>query len=198
MRTLCLLCLVLALALWTGPLQADTITFDDLPNAGGGGTFIPNGYHGLNWSNFSYADGAAATALTGGPGYKNGIVSGRNVAFNAFGIPSAFSDGTFTLNSGYFTAAFSNEMMTVAGYLNGVLQNTVTFSINTSGPVLETFNWSGINEVRFTSGISQPGSQFVLDNLVITAQVVPEPLSLALLATVLLGLLPLLRRRVRE
>lgn len=97
--------------------------------------------------------------------------------------------------------------MTVSGYLGGVLQDTVTFTMNTSGPTLETFNWSGINEVRFnsTGGTPNPayigsgsGTQFALDNLVINAQVVREPLSLALLATVLLCLLPLLRRRVRE
>jgi hypothetical protein len=167
-----------------GPASAELLTFDSLP---GDGSLIPAGYGGLVWSNFDDLN-----ATFGPPsGYINGLVSPPNVAFNGFGSPASFTSvETFELNSFYLTAAFNDGLnVTVTGLLNGVMINSTTLVVNTSGPTLETFNWAGINAVDFSSccGVHHDdylgsGTQFVIDNLSIST--VPEP---STWATLLLG-----------
>ncbi|NZA02789.1 hypothetical protein H0I39_15470 [Ottowia beijingensis] len=71
--------LALGLAAAPAGAQAAVITFDDL-TCSAWGTLIPNGYAGLNWSNFDCIDGA--TAWDGNSGYNAGRVSGSHVAYN--------------------------------------------------------------------------------------------------------------------
>ena len=96
---------VVALGLAT-PGQAQTlINFDDLNP--GFGSQIANGYAGLNWNNFY----ALNSSVAGPSGYENGTISSPNVAYNAFGSAASISSATpFTLNSGYFTAAWNNGL----------------------------------------------------------------------------------------
>jgi hypothetical protein len=160
--------------------QATTITFDDLTD-NGGGTPIANGYQGLNWTNFDVLN----TSLYSTPsGYQNNTVSAPNVAYNGFGSPAVISNNTFTLNSFYLGAAWNDGLqVTVTGLLNGVTLGTTTFAVSTTGPaVLETLNWTGINEIDFSSaggvphGYKGSGTQFVLDNLTINGVTVPAPI----------------------
>lgn len=181
---------------------AELITFDNL--SGNQGT-VPNGYGGLNWSNFAYM---SRTYLQpeGYNGYTNGAVSSPNVAFNAAGYPAIItSSSPFTLNSGYFTGAWKD------GLTISLLDNkgdTKTFVVNSSGPMFETFNWTGITSVLFTSfgGIPDPkdpigtgyGTEFALDNLTINAATTPEPGSLTLMGLGGLGLAASCWRRRRQ
>jgi hypothetical protein len=160
-----------------GKAQAEVITFDDLSD-GGNGTPISNGYAGLNWNNFIVLN----TQLDTDPaGYQNGVVSLPNVAVNGGGHAASFSStGEFTLASAYVGAGWNDGLsVVVLGKLNGVQLDSTTLTVNTSGSTLETFNWSGINEVDFSSSGGTPnpafttgaGTEFYLDNL----SVVPEP-----------------------
>jgi len=161
-----------------GQLMASTITFDDLS-----GGSIPNGYGGLNWSNFYSLNGDTY----GLSGYQNGVVSHSNVVYNAYGDPAAVSGSPFTFNSAYFTAAWNDRLNIEAiGYLAGTAIYDTTFVVNTSGPTLETFNWSNIDEVYFRSsggvnhGYNGGGEHFAMDNFTINGSpaAVPEPASL--------------------
>jgi hypothetical protein len=191
-----------ALVLLAAPAaSAQLITFDDLP---GDGSSISNGYAGLNWSNFGDASGPFAFSIFGPSGYSNGVVSPENVAFNDNGGPATISvapGSTFALNSGYFTGAWNDGLnVEVVASLLGTTVDEVSFTANTSGPTLETFNFAGIDSVTFISsgGTQNPafsdfGEQFVLDNLQVNA--VPEPTTFALTA---LGAVAMVVARLRR
>jgi hypothetical protein len=160
-RTLSKFALVLSLALASNA-NALLINFDDITIPDSYHTPISNGYQGLNWNNFN----ALLSSSYSGNGYRNGLVSSPNVAFNPFGNPASISSLTnFNVASGYFTAAFTSGLqITVNGLNNGTQIYTKTFSVVPSGPTLTYFNWSGINQLTFSTDL---GQQFILDNLCI-------------------------------
>ena len=72
-----------ALLLGFTPAWATVLTFDDLPSSPG--SMYPIGtYGGLNWSeDFYYLNGSQYFEVNSG--YRNGVISPNNVAFNAGG-----------------------------------------------------------------------------------------------------------------
>ncbi len=208
MRFAALLCAGMLCAC-AGSLQAETLTFDDLTTTG---PPVPNGYHGLNFNNF-YVETLQFDSTRGYNGYTNGTVSPSSVIYNGFANPASFSavSGTLTLDSFYLTAAINNGLtVTVTGALNGVVEETAVFEVSTMGPTLETLDWANIDTVNFVSsgGVQDPrtvgnfksGAQFALDSLTInqpaSTGVTPEPSSLALFGTGVLGLVGAARRRL--
>ena len=194
--------LVLTLLLFK-PSRAfgQTITFDDLSDSGIG-TVIANGYQGLNWSNFYVLNTSLFYEEYVTNGYTNGTVSAPNVAFNGAGAAAAFSGSNFTFNSADFTGAWNNGLtITVTGYEGGSPVDSATFVVDTIGPTLEVFDWSGIDEVSFSSaggtsaGYHGVGTQFAMDNLVINTATTPEPTSFFLMGSGLLAMCGILRRR---
>ncbi len=176
-----------ALVLAASTMKAELITFDDVS----GIMVLPSPYAGLNWNNFIAAPGSIATT---GIGYATGVVSTPNMVLNGGGEPASFSSAIpFSLVSGYFTSAFHDGLeVSVAGYSSGTLVDQTTFTVNTSGPILETFNWTGLTEVDFNSLPGGGTQEFVLDNLTVTPT--PEPATLmfipaafALLGSVAMG-----------
>ena len=169
---------VLAASLVSPAAQAGTLDFDSLNHFDP----IPNGYGGLNWDNFYTLNGS--NSGIGNNGYKNGLVSPDMVAFNWNANPASISGSNFTLSSGYFTAAWNDGLtVDVQGYVSGVLTFDKSFVIDTSGPMLETFNWAHLSSVTFTSsggfgtGYYGYGTHFALDNLTVHAAAVPESAS---------------------
>jgi hypothetical protein len=141
---------------------ATLINFDDITIPDSQHTAISNGYQGLNWNNLN----ALLSSSYSGNGYRNGLVSSPNVAFNPYGNPASISSlSNFNLASGYFTAAFTPGLqITVNGLNNGTQIYTKTFSVTPTGPTLTYFNWSGINELAFSTNLAE---QFILDDLCI-------------------------------
>ena len=154
--------------------SAVVITFDDLPAPAAGGSVVPNGYSGLNWSNFYYLNGVTY----GASGYQNGVVSPTNVAYNGWGSPASFfaSATPFFLRSTYMTGAWNNGLtVTVTGSLNGVQKFSKVVVVNATGPTLVNFNWAGINQVNISTaggvsaGFGGAGAHLAMDNLFILA-----------------------------
>jgi hypothetical protein len=187
------------------PAAALTITFDDLTDTSGGfgGTPIANGYQGSNWINWNVLDSFDSESIFGPNGAVAGTVSVPNVAYNPTGGEAIFSSATpFDFDSAYLTAVWNQGMsVTVTGLLNGTQEDqAVLTNLSPIAATLETFDWSGINEVDLLatggtpySAYSGSGTQVAMDNLTITP--VPEPVSALLLGSGLLGLAFACRRR---
>jgi hypothetical protein len=175
---------LLAAALFVGSaahLMATTITFDDLPS--GGFYPIPEGYEGLNWTNFWRNDSRNYDDV----GYSTGVVSPVNVAFNAFGDPASISinGGVFDLTSAYLTGGFSDLNVRVIGAANGVTLFDNTYAILIEAPTLINFNYLGVDAVQFVSfGNPYNLNHFVMDNLTINTSSVPDNGSTAMLLVI--------------
>ena len=181
---------------------ATTVMFDDVCRVDNCVDPIPAGYGGLGWSRF-WVDEPFDTEDSG---YARGRVSGDSVAFNASGDPATFFNGTpFDFVSTYLTAAFNTGLnITVEGFLGRNLLYTQTVVVDDQAPTLFTFNYQGVDSVRFTAfgGVDanpgNPGSGPIfamdnptLDNLTYT---LPEPSTLLLLCGGLLAGARRLRR----
>ena len=142
------------------------LTFDALP-LGADWSVIQNGYGRLLWDNFGAFNGSTRPETEG---YRTGVVSSPNVAFNLFGNAASISSASaFDLKSTYLTAAFVNGLqIEVQGFVGATLTYDNSYCINTTGPTLIHFNYMGVDQVRF---IPFPGSQFVMDNLTVTIPV---------------------------
>jgi hypothetical protein len=185
-----------------GVAIADVLTFDDVSTTSSVVT-IPNGYGGFDWGNFF----VIKDTFHPGSGYDKGTVSGDYTAFNGYGNQSLVRNGVFDFNSTYLTAAWNNGLgITAEGLSGGSLLYSSTVTVDTTGPTLFTFNFVGIDELRFTSfggtnaGLGGGGTHFVMDNFTFNEVAQnPEPSTWMLLSTGLVGLLGYgWRRKQRE
>lgn len=149
-------------------------TFEDLPEPGGSGLPVPNGYLGVNWNNFYYVD---STSL-GASGYGPGAVSPNNCGYNNFGNPASITSGSpFNFMSAWVTAAWNDNLaLEVKGLRNGVLVYDQSYTLSATAPALLTFNLLNVTEVDLISSGGTPhgggyvgsGTQFAIDDLVLT------------------------------
>ncbi len=187
------LILLAGVSSYTQSAAAITITFDDLSD-NGVGTPIANGYQGFNWTNWEVVNTPAFTSIFGPNGAAPGTVSAPNVAFNGFGDTAIFSNNVFTLTSAYLTAFWrDNLQVTVTGKRLGTTIHSVTLIPSATAPTLETFDWTGIDEVDLsaTGGTQHPGydsngTEVAMDNLTVSVPTsIPEPSTLAILGGIL-------------
>jgi hypothetical protein len=185
--------LVCLFALAGSNVFGETITFDNLPAVSCvPSKTIPDGYDGFDWSNFGYDNGTVSPCSL--EGYGTALTSGKDVGFNLKGNPASMTSGTpFTVQSGVFAAAFNDGLtVTVTAMDAGVTVGTQSFVLNTTTASLVTFSFGPVTELDFSSsgGTENPslvgfgsGTQFAVDNLVVTPLVtVPEPSSMVLLS----------------
>ncbi|HUJ71865.1 MAG TPA: PEP-CTERM sorting domain-containing protein [Verrucomicrobiae bacterium] len=177
------------------------ITFDDLSDSTSG-TFIANGYQGLNWTNFFHLNAIFHSKDTVVSGYNYGMVSASNVAFNGRGNPAEIDSQSSNFNflCAYLTGAWnSNLNIEVEGFSATTLLYDTTVVASATSPTLYAFNYLDIDRLTFNSfsgqnaGFGEFGEQFAMDNF--TFEFVPEPSTLLLAGFGTLTLWPLLKRR---
>jgi VCBS repeat-containing protein len=165
-----------AVTIQPAAVPATTLTFDNLPSAVEGP--VPNGYGGLDWSNFDYLDGSTEAPVSG---YSHGTVSAPNVAFNAFAEPSSVSGTSFNFIGADLTGAWNNGLsITVDGYDHNVLVDQETVVVNTNSPTWYEFDFNGITDLVFSSsggvsaGYDGSGTHFAMDNFTYSALSDPD------------------------
>lgn len=151
---------------------ATILDFDDLSTGGTYASFA--NYGGLTWSN-SFALNSNATVYSG-TGYQNGEVSGGGVvAFDGYGSPLEITSAAdFTFNGTYMTGAWNDGLqVTINGYNDGALVNSMVVTVNTTSPTWVAANFANVDRLTFSSagGTLNPalngkgyGTQFALDN----------------------------------
>jgi hypothetical protein len=172
--------LILAICLPTVGKATTVLTFDDLPVTQYYGT-VPNGYGGLQWSNFGIIQPQNYPENPGG--YLAGMISSPNVAYNGYvnsdgTCTGSFYDtnGVFDLDSAYLTAAWGTPInVRVQGLIDNTLVYNNLYTVNETTPTFIQFNYTGIdtvNVISYPSGSISIGDQVAFDNIAVN---VPEP-----------------------
>lgn len=182
----------------TGHASATALTFDDIPPQ----PSIPNGYGGLNWTNWGRVD--TSTFLPSG--YGNGVVSGAYVAYNPFGLQAVVGGSAIDFDGAYLTAAWNDGLnIEVRGYLAGALKYDRIVTVDTTAPTFFNFDYQDVDLLKFDSfggsqgGFNGAGTQFAMDNFTYSDHVqVPEPATLMLVGAGMLCVSYCCRKRDRK
>jgi hypothetical protein len=178
-KTLALLACMLVLAL--GAKAQNQLNFSDLPLVSTP-TPIPNGYGGLNWSNFFYVDPAQWSGA--GAGYKLGpdrrdvafmgeqaciidpILGGRNVGLpsSCYGTITSPGPISFQAVSALVAGGFGPTSVSVTAYNHGKYVGSSVYNLTTT-PQNISFpsSWGTITEMVI--GTDGMGQNFVLFDL---------------------------------
>ena len=151
---------------------------------------MPSGYAGIDFTNFYWQD-----ARLGEDGYAYGSASGYFSIYNRFGSPAELHADAFYFEGAHFTAAWNQDLnLTLSGFYQGQLSwkrvivfdaiQPTWFDLSDTG-LVDQINFSSFGGTPYWSETSQ--YHFIMDD--VTMSPVPEPATILLLATGLMGLL---------
>jgi hypothetical protein len=192
---LCVTLFVLAFAMLQlpGMAFASTMNFEGL---------TANQYHSPPYTENGITLDATAFWIAGPGGPNCGLGGcmddGTNVA--ALQTQATVTTGSvFTLSSFDYAYSFrepgESTSLTITGNINGggTYNDTVALNIG-GGFTTAALGWGNLDSVSFISS----ANWFTLDNITVIGSTVPEPGSLALFGSGLVGLVCLARRRLRK
>ncbi|MGA9567764.1 MAG: PEP-CTERM sorting domain-containing protein [Candidatus Korobacteraceae bacterium] len=182
---------------------ATVLTFGPLCSGTCVGPAVPDGYGGLTWNGGFYAVGNGYYDSTYGNTY--GAPSG-GAAYNAFGnspltvnsaSPFYFTGADFTSWAQFDAyASFSSVTVTIDAY--DALSNhigSVTATLSPTGYNFVTADFANVSSLVFTNDCGSCGGRwYLMDDFTYTPT--PEPGTLVLLGSSVLGLGGLLRRKL--
>ncbi|MBC7987944.1 MAG: hypothetical protein H7X93_14925 [Sphingomonadaceae bacterium] len=152
----------------TATLVSTIVDFEDL-----GLQFLsePDIYRGMDWSDFA----VNSLVFSPGGGFTPGTTSGENSAFNYYARDTEITDATnFNFRSAQLTGGWNNGLqVTISGYDDGVLEYSVTVTVNADAPTFFTFDFLDIDRLTFHSegGVradpdsAGQGTHFVIDDM---------------------------------
>jgi len=182
-----------------GMVNATVLNFEDSMYAAGSGTnwtYFQSSYGGLEWSSefgVYYEPNV----------YQRGAVSDDYALFNTFGNSTniAIASGTFDWNGAWFTSGRTTGSLNISGYNNGIETYTGTIGLANPEPTWFSADWANVDKIIFHAIYNQDSTRFLMDDFTINEPInapVPEPATMLLFGTGLVGLMGSMLRKKKK